>query len=110
MGGCEDQVQGADPSQAQALAQEQSQGVIRVMERIYTIPLRDVKNGPRTKRAQKAIRYIRSFLEKHMKSEDVIIDGALNEKIWERGIEHIPSKIRVKADKQDDGSVVATLA
>jgi large subunit ribosomal protein L31e len=79
------------------------------MERIYTIPLRDVKKTPRTKRAQKAVRYIRSFLQKHMKSEDVIIDGELNEKIWERGIEHIPSKIRVKAEKQEDGKVVASL-
>jgi large subunit ribosomal protein L31e len=79
------------------------------MERIYTIPLRDVKKAPRTKRAQKAVRYIRSFLGKHMKSEDVIIDIELNEKIWERGIENIPSKIRVKAEKQDDGSVVASL-
>lgn len=79
------------------------------MERIYTIPLRDVKKTPRTKRAQKAVRYIRSFLEKHMKSEDVVIEKELNEKIWERGIENIPSKIRVKAEKLDDGRVVASL-
>ncbi len=79
------------------------------MERIYTIPLRDVKKMPRTKRAQKAVRYIRSFLEKHMKSDDIIIDKELNEKIWERGIEHIPSKIRVKAEKEEDGRVVASL-
>jgi large subunit ribosomal protein L31e len=79
------------------------------MERIYTIPLRDVKKTPRTKRAQKAIRYIRSYLQKHMKSEDVRIDGKLNEKIWERGIEGIPSKIRVKAEKQEDGTVIASL-
>jgi large subunit ribosomal protein L31e len=80
------------------------------MERIYTIPLRDVKKVPRTKRAQKAVIYIRSFLQKHMKSEDIIIDMGLNEKIWERGIQKIPSKIRVKAEKQEDGSVVASLA
>jgi len=79
------------------------------MERIYTIPLRDVKKGPRTKRAQKAIRYIRAFLQKHMKSEDVLIEGELNEKIWEKGIQKIPQKIRVKAEKRDDGTVVASL-
>jgi large subunit ribosomal protein L31e len=79
------------------------------MERIYTIPLRDVKQMPRTKRAQKAVRYIRSFLEKHMKSDNIVIDKELNEKIWERGIEHIPSKIRVKAEKEEDGRVVASL-
>ena len=80
------------------------------MERIYTISLMDVRSTPRTKRAQKATRYIRAFLQKHMKSEDVIIDSELNEKIWERGIEHIPQKIRVKAEKQEDGKVVASLA
>lgn len=79
------------------------------MERIYTIPLKEVKSGPRTKRAAKAIRYIRAFLQKHMKSEDIIIDSELNEKVWERGIEKIPQKIRVKAEKQEDGTVVASL-
>ena len=72
------------------------------MERIYTIPLRDVKRVPRTKRSPRAMRYIREFIEKHMKAEDVIIDQSVNEKIWERGIEKIPSKIKVKAVKEDE--------
>lgn len=76
------------------------------MERIYTIPLRDVKKAPRTIRAAKAMRVIRSFLEKHMKSEDIILDPAINEKVWERGIQKIPSKIKVKAVKDDDDGVV----
>ena len=54
------------------------------MERIYTIPLRDVKRVPRTKRSPKAMKYIREFIQKHMKAEDVIIDQAINEKVWER--------------------------
>ena len=37
------------------------------MERIYTIPLRDVKRVPRTKRSPRAMRYIREFIQKHMK-------------------------------------------
>ena len=72
------------------------------MEGIYTIPLRDVKRVPRNKRSPKAMRYIREFIEKHMKAEDVIIDQSVNEKIWERGIEKIPSKIKVKAVKEDE--------
>lgn len=78
------------------------------MERIYTIPLRDVKKVPRTKRSPRAMRYIREFIQKHMKNEDVIIDTAVNEKIWERGIEKIPSKIKVKA-VEEDGTVEVTL-
>ncbi len=80
------------------------------MERIYTIPLRDVKKAPRTKRAQQAVRYVRAFIEKHMKSESVKLDMSVNEKVWERGIQKIPPKIKVKAETQDDGSVLVTLA
>jgi len=83
------------------------------MERIYTIPLRDVKRVPRTKRSPKAMRYIREFIQKHMKTEDVIIDQAVNEKIWERGIQKIPSKIKVKAtlvEEDDERYVEAVLA
>jgi len=78
-------------------------------ERVYTIPLRDVKSVPRSIRAPKAIRSVREFLQKHMKSEEIIIDASINEKIWERGIKKIPSKIKVKAIKDDDGVVEATL-
>ncbi|MCI5867866.1 MAG: 50S ribosomal protein L31e [Methanosphaera sp.] len=79
------------------------------MERIYTIPLRDVKRVPRTKRSPKAMRYIREFIQKHMKVEDVVIATEVNEKIWERGREKIPSKIKVKA-VEEDGTVEVLLA
>jgi len=80
------------------------------MERTYTIPLRDVKNVQRTIRAAKAVRVVQEFLKKHMKADDIKIDQSVNEKIWERGIQKIPSKIKVKAVKDDDGVVEATLA
>jgi large subunit ribosomal protein L31e len=80
------------------------------MERVYTIPLRDVKKVPRTKRSPRATRYVRDFIQRHMKSEDVKIDASVNEKIWERGIQKIPPKIKVKATKEEDGSVLVTLA
>ncbi|HMK53377.1 MAG TPA: 50S ribosomal protein L31e [Methanobacteriaceae archaeon] len=80
------------------------------MERIYTIPLRDAKKVPRTQRSPRATRYVRDFIQRHMKSEDVKIDASVNEKIWERGIQKIPPKIKVKATKEDDGSVLVTLA
>ncbi len=80
------------------------------MERVYTIPLRDVKKVPRTKRSPRATRYVRDFIERHMKSDDVKIDASVNEKIWERGIQKIPPRIKVKATKEEDGSVLVTLA
>ena len=77
------------------------------MERTYIIPLRKAKEAPRTKRTPKAVKIVRAFLEKHMKSEDVSLDNSINEKLWERGIQKIPSKIKVKAVKDEYGSVVA---
>lgn len=67
------------------------------MERVYTIPLRKVKNVPRTIRAPRAIRFIREFMKRHMKAEEVKIDRSVNEKVWERGIQKIPPKIKVKS-------------
>ncbi len=79
------------------------------MERVYIIPLRDVKRVPRTIRSPKAIRLVREFLVRHMKSDEIKIDSAVNEKIWERGIQKVPPRIKVKATKEEDGSVFVTL-
>ncbi len=82
------------------------------IERIITIPLRATKMVPRTRRAKRAVKEVREFIMRHMKAdeEQVWIDTALNEKIWERGIQNPPSKITVKAVKFDDGLVEVTLA
>jgi large subunit ribosomal protein L31e len=79
------------------------------MERVYVIPLRKVKNVPRTIRSPRAIRYVKEFIKRHMKTDDIKIDASVNEKIWERGIQKIPPKIKVKAVKDEDGSVAVTL-
>jgi large subunit ribosomal protein L31e len=80
------------------------------MERTYIIPLRNPKRAPQKKRAKLAVREVRDFIAKHMKSEEVKIDKALNERIWAHGMKNIPSKIKVKATSRDDGSVLVTLA
>ncbi len=79
-------------------------------ERIYVIPLREAKRVPRQRRTQRAAKLVREFLKRHMKSDEIKIDAGLNHKLWERGGGHPPSRIRVKAVKQDDGSVEASLA
>ncbi|MFQ5975205.1 MAG: 50S ribosomal protein L31e [Candidatus Hydrothermarchaeales archaeon] len=80
------------------------------MERVYTIPLREVKKTPKSKRAPKAIRYIRRYLEKHAKSDKIILDNSVNEKVWERGIKNMPSKIKVKVETVEDDIILVTLA
>lgn len=79
-------------------------------ERIYIVPFREVKKTPRTKRAAKAVRYLKRFLKRHIKSDRILISNELNEEIWKCGIENIPNKLRVKVTKREDGSFIATLA
>ena len=77
-------------------------------ERIYTIPLRDVKKAPKWKRSNRAIVVIREYLMRHTKSEYVVLDTAINEKVWERGAKKPPSRIRVKVT-EEEGIIMAEL-
>ena len=80
------------------------------IERIYIIPLKKVGYNSR-KAAPSAIKRVKSYLTKHMnvKHKDIWIDDSLNNAIWAQGKYKIPSKIRVKAVKFDDGVVEAYL-
>ncbi len=78
-------------------------------ERLYTIPLRgEAMKSPRVKRANRAVKTIQSFLQRHMKSDTVKVSQKLNETVWVRGIHHPPSKIKLKARKEG-GIVYAML-
>jgi len=81
-------------------------------ERVYTIPLRDAKKAPRWKRANRAIKEIYLFLSRHTKTpmEHIRLDPTINHKVWERGIQKPPSRIRVRAVKFEDGTLEAELA
>ena len=73
-------------------------------ERIYTIPLRrEFIKVPRVKKANRAVKAVKTYISKHMKAEHVIISQELNEKIWERGIHKPPAKIKVKAVMESEG-------
>ncbi|HUU76636.1 MAG TPA: 50S ribosomal protein L31e [Methanoregulaceae archaeon] len=82
----------------------------KLQEQIYIIPLRDAKRAPRWKRSSTAIKDIRKYLAKHMKSEDVKLDASINERVWARGSQKPPSRIRIRAMKFEDGQVQAELA
>lgn len=92
-----------------------------VEEKIYTIPLGRAWISPRKKRAPRAIRLIKSFIQRHMKikteveemeeeAERLVISNEVNEKIWNRGIEKPPRKIRVRAVKDKEGVITVYLA
>ncbi|HEV2519245.1 MAG TPA: 50S ribosomal protein L31e [Thermoplasmata archaeon] len=82
------------------------------LEREYVIPLRASQHQPsRRRRAGHALETVRRFIVRHMKGkpEDVWIDPRLNEHIWERGIQHIPKHVRVKAIRFEDGLIEVDL-
>ena len=94
-----------------------------VEERTYTIPLQRALVRPPKKRAPRAMQLIKIFITKHMKLEmkvseeeeeeelpQLLISQEVNEKIWDRGIEKPPRKIRVRAAKDKDGNVTVYLA
>jgi large subunit ribosomal protein L31e len=94
-----------------------------VEERIYTIPLARALVRPPKKRAPRAMQIIKAFVTKHMKLEmrveeeeekeelpKLVISNDVNEKVWGKGIEKPPRKIRVRAAKDKDGNVTVYLA
>jgi len=91
-----------------------------VEERFYTIPLRRAWIMPPKQRAPRAMRIIRSFVEKQMKigvtkeaeeeseeekEERLVISAELNQRIWLRGIEKPPRRIKVRVTKDSEGTV-----
>ncbi|MEM3783522.1 MAG: 50S ribosomal protein L31e [Candidatus Bathyarchaeia archaeon] len=95
-----------------------------VEERFYTIPLGKAWLMPPNKRAPKAMRILRDFVKRHMKLEArkegeeeeevapkrLIISNEVNERVWSRGVEKPPRKIRIRAAKDKDGNVTVYLA
>jgi len=66
-------------------------------EKIFTIPLREAFDKPRTNRARIAKDIVRNYLIRHMKSENVKLGKTINEEIWKRGIQKPPRRIRIHA-------------
>ena len=95
-----------------------------VEERIYTVPLGKAWIMPPNKRAPRAIRMLKAFITKHMKlaarketegeeEEDapvLVISNEVNERVWGRGIQKPPRKLRVRAAKDKEGNVTVYLA
>jgi large subunit ribosomal protein L31e len=92
-----------------------------VEEKTYTIPLSKALIMPPRKRSPRAMRMLRAYIIKHMKipsraeEEDeepptLTITNEVNEKVWGKGIEKPPRKIRVRATKDKEGNVKVHLA
>ena len=53
---------------------------------------------------------VRTEPDEEEEPERLVIDNEVNEKIWERGIEKPPRKIRVRVIKDKEGVVTVLLA
>lgn len=80
-------------------------------ERIYTVPLRKAYwTGSRLRRANRAVRILREFVQRHMKPEEIVILKDVNERIWSRGIQKPPRRIRIRVTKNSENLVRVYLA
>ena len=81
-----------------------------ILERTYNVPLRrQWLKVQRHYRAKKAVRGLREFLVRHMKSENIKIGPYLNEFVWANSMKNPPHHVKVQVRKHDDGLVLAEL-
>ena len=72
------------------------------LKREYVIPLRrKTLKAPKWRRSKKAVSVLKEFIQKHMKTDNVIICNELNETIWTNGIKNPPGKVEVIALKTE---------
>ena len=97
------------PDSVEAEAVEEEEEIID--ERIYTVPLRKAYwTGSRLRRANRSVRILREFVERHMKPEELLIQPEVNEQIWARGMQKPPRRVRIRATKNADNLVRVYLA
>jgi large subunit ribosomal protein L31e len=96
------------PDEVEAVEEEEEE---IIDERIYTVPLRKAYwTGSRLRRANRAVRILREFVERHMKPEEILIQPEVNEQIWARGMQKPPRRVRIRATKNADNLVRVYLA
>jgi len=78
-------------------------------ERVFIVPLDRAWVGPIKKRVPRTIRILREFAKKNMKTDEVLLDQAVNERLWSRGIEGAPRKIRIRAVRDEENVVTVHL-
>ena len=52
------------------------------------------------KRAPRAIREIKAFAGKEMKTSDVRVDTTVNKFVWHKGVRNVPYRIRIRLERK----------
>ena len=82
-----------------------------VLERVYNVPLRrEYMKVASWRRAKKAVKALRQFIAKHMKSDDISLGRYVNKELWKHGIKNPPHHVKISAKKDDKGKVIVELA
>ncbi|EIF46955.1 60S ribosomal protein L31B [Brettanomyces bruxellensis] len=71
------------------------------VSREYTINLHKRLHGIQFKRrAPRAVKEIKKFATLHMGTEDVRLDPKLNVALWKRGIQGVPTRLRLRISRK----------
>ncbi|KAI9025685.1 ribosomal protein L31e-domain-containing protein [Hyaloraphidium curvatum] len=74
---------------------------LEAVSREYTIHLHKYLLGKTfKKRAPKAVKVIRSFAQRAMKTKEVRLDPALNKAVWGKGVKNVQHRIRVRLSRK----------
>ncbi|KAK9822172.1 hypothetical protein WJX81_004885 [Elliptochloris bilobata] len=72
-----------------------------VVTREYTINLhKRLHNVTFKKKAPRAVKEVRKFAQKMMKTSDVRLDVKLNKEIWSKGIRNVPFRLRIRIERR----------
>ena len=82
----------------------------RVTEGLYIINLSRVYWSGRRRRAPRAIRAIREFIQRHTKAEKVVIDNSVNEYIFSRRYDKPPRRIAVMVSRVSSEPLVVKVS
>ena len=73
-------------------------------EKIYTINLsKKVSKAAKWEKSKKSVYFVRDFLKRHMKGDEIKIGKSITELIWKGGNQNPPRKIRIKAIETEEG-------
>jgi len=72
------------------------------LERIYTVPLGKAYEYKRTNRVPRAVKLLRQFVSRHMKTElaSVLVSTSVNNLLWTRSIQKPPRRVKVRVIRQ----------
>ncbi|MCS7134886.1 MAG: 60S ribosomal protein L31 [Candidatus Aenigmarchaeota archaeon] len=71
-------------------------------EKLFIISIRkNVLEKPRWEKSKHAIKFVREFLRKKIKSDKIKIDNSISHRIWKMGGSKTINKIKVKVEEEN---------